>query len=238
MRTSSSVPASHAEQSGSSLARALAATDAAAVRFSVTPGAVLRWLLAANVVLAAAGVGAGVLLGDAALWFRELMPGTLLSAAHIGAAAVAARAVHVRDPRGRRWYESFWGLSAGLLGLLAVVELTQPTVFLSKWLRREHGLRPPDGFSDVDGVLVALLLVAVVAILAPRALELLRYPRALALFAACAVLAGTSQFVDSTSRVSEWEFVVEDGLKALAGPFLLVGYLVALRAVAGSREPR
>jgi hypothetical protein len=238
MEPTQSVPASHAEaaQRTAPLSRRLAAAEAAAVRWSARTGTLLVFLLAANTVLAAAGVALGLLLfDDPALWFRELMPGTLLSAAHMLAAAIAAHAVHRCGPVGRRWHETFWGLSAALLAVLAAVELTQPTVFLSHWLRDEHGVRAPAGLSDVDGVLVTLLLVAIVAILAPRALVLLRYPRALSLFAAAAVLAATSQIIDATARVSEWEFVVEDGAKALAGPFLLAGYLAALRAHQGRR---
>lgn len=230
---STSLPATLAEGARRSRAAAwVDAADAAAVRWSARTGFVLVWLLAANAVFATAGVALGLLLfDDAALWFRELMPGTLLSAAHMLAAAIAARGVHLRDPRGRRWHESFWGLSGALLAVLAAVELTQPTVFLSHWLRDAHGVRAPDGFSDVDGLLVTFLLVAVVVALAPRALVLLRYRRALALFAGAAMLAATSQLIDATARVSEWEFVVEDGAKALAGPFLLAGYLAALHAV-------
>lgn len=233
-----SFPASHAEaaERRAPVASRLAAADAAAVRWSGRTGTVLLFLLAANAVLAAAGVALGLLLfDDAALWFRELMPGTLLSAAHMLAAAIAAHAVQRSAPVACRWHESFWGLSAAMLAVLAVVELTQPTVFLSHWLRDEHGVRAPDGLSDVDGVLVTFLLVAVVAVLAPRALVLLRYPRALVLFAAAALFAAASQFIDATAHVSEWEFVVEDGAKALAGPFLLAGYLAALHAQHGRR---
>jgi hypothetical protein len=214
------------------LARGVAAADAAAVRYSARPGVVLAWLLAANVVLASAGVAAGlVVLDDPALYFRELMPGTLLSAAHILAAAVVARAIHRRDPRERRWFESFWGLSAVLLAALVVVELAQPTVFLSHWLRDDLGLRAPSGIADLDGLLMTFVLAAVAVTLAARALDVLRYPRALALFACAASLGATSQFIDATFRVSAWEFVLEDGVKALAGPFLLAGFLVVLGAV-------
>ena len=198
---------------------------------------VLACLLAANVVLAAAGVALGhLLLDDPALYFRELMPGTLLNAAHLLAAAIAARAVHRRDPRLRRWHESFWGLSAVLLTALVVIELAQPTVYLGHWLRDDLGLRPPAGVADLDGLLMAFLLAGVAATLAARALDVLRQPRALVLFACAALLGATSQFIDATARVSAWEFVVEDTVKALAGPFLLAGYLVALAAVV--REQR
>lgn len=217
--------------------RYLAAADAAAVGFSSSPGAVLAWLLAANLALAAVGVAVGhFLLNDPPLYFRELMPGTLLSAGHILAAAVVARAIHRRDRRRRRWHQSFWGLSALVLVVLVVAELTQPTTFLGGWLEDDLGLRAPSGVADVDGLLVALLLVAAATTLAVRALDLLRHPRALALFACAAALGATSQFIDATFRVSAWEFVLEDGVKALAGPFLLVGYLVALRSVVGEQR--
>jgi hypothetical protein len=215
------------------------AADRAAVRFSSRAGAVLGWLLAANVALAAAGVALGHLLfHDPALYFRELMPGTLLSAAHILAAAVAARAIHRRDRRGRAWHQTFWGLSAVLLTVLVFVELAQPTIFLSKWVQKDLGLRAPSGIADVDGFLVTFLLLGIAAILGARALDVIRYPRAVALFACAAALGATSQFIDATFRVSAWEFVVEDSVKALAGPFLLVGYLVALATVVREHRTR
>jgi hypothetical protein len=213
------------------------AADRAAVGFSARAGAVLGWLLVANAALAAAGVAVGnFLFDDPALYFRELMPGTLLSAAHILAAAIAARAIHLRDRRRRGWHQSFWGLSAVLLTVLVFVELAQPTIFLSKWVQKDLGLRAPSGIADVDGFLVTFLLVGIALILGARALDVLRYPRAVASFACAAALGATSQFIDATFRVSAWEFVIEDSVKALAGPFLLVGYLVILRAVV--RKPR
>lgn len=214
------------------LRRHLARADAAAVRFSASPGVVVAWLVPANALLAAAGVGLGlVLLDDPAAYFRELMPGTLLSAAHLLAAALVARAIHRRDPRDRPWFESFWGLSAVLLSALVVVELTQPTILLSKWLQNDVGVRAPSAFVDVDGLMVALLLIVVAGTLVVRSLDVLRYPRALAPFACAAALGATSQYLDATFRVSAWQFVLEDGAKALAGPFLLAGYLLVLRAV-------
>jgi hypothetical protein len=215
----------------------LATADALAVRYSARPSLVVSVLLPANVVLAATGVAVGVLVGDPALYFRELMPGTLLSAAHLLAAALVARAIR-RDSRGRRWHESFWGLSAALLTVLVVVELTQPTTVLSRWLQSDVGVRAPSGFVDVDGLLVALLLVGVAGILALRSLELLRHPRALAFFACAAALGAASQYMDATLRVSAWQFVLEDGTKALAGPFLLAGYLAALGSVVAGRRTR
>jgi hypothetical protein len=208
--------------------------DALALRSSAAPGVVLAWLLPANVVLGAAGVAIGLVVADdPALYFRELMPGTLLSAAHLLAAAVVARAIHLRDPAGRRWLDSFWALSAAVLAALVLVELAQPTIYLSHWLRDDLGLRAPGGITDLDGLLMAFLLGAVVVVLASRSRDVFRYPRAVALFACAATLGATSQFIDATVRVSAWEFVLEDSAKALAGPFLVAGYLAVLGAVAG-----
>lgn len=232
-------PAASAEAPSGRFARALAAADSAASRWSAHPGQVLAWLLPANAALAAAGVAIGhFLLDDPALYFRELMPGTLLSAAHLLAAALVARAVHRRDPRRRRWHESFWGLSSVLLVLLVVVELAQPTVYLSHWLRDDLGLRAPAGIADLDALLLLFLLAALAAILVPRMLDVVRHPRALALFACAALLGATSQFIDATFRVSVWEFVVEDTVKALMGPFLLAGYLTALGSVLRAQSAR
>ena len=217
------------------LARQLAAADALAVRWSSRVDVLLLVLLPANLVVAAIGVAVGSWLrGDPALYFRELMPGTLLSAAHLLAAALVARSIHVRDPDGRRWHDSFWGLSAALLLLLATVELTQPTIFLSHWLRDDVGLRAPAGFADIDAVLVITLLGAVAVLLLRRVLDVLRHPHALVLFACAGLVGATSQAIDATAAVSEWEFVVEDGLKALTGPFLLAAYLVVLAAFSRS----
>jgi hypothetical protein len=213
------------------LARQLAAADAVAVRWSSRVGRVLLILLPANAALAALGVALGTWLrDDPALYFRELMPGTLVSAAHLVAAALVARSIHLREPSRRRWHDSFWGLSAALLLLLAVVELTQPTVFLSHWLGNDVGLREPSGFADIDAVLMVVLLGAVALVLLRRVLDVLRHPRALVLFACTAFLGALSQAIDATHDVSTWEFVVEDGLKAMTGPFLLAAYLAALAA--------
>jgi hypothetical protein len=217
----------------------LAVADALAVRWSFAPGAVLRWLLAANVGLGAAGVSLGLMLrDDPALYFREMMPGTWLSGAQILAAAVIARAIHRREHGGgRRWHESLWGLSAVMLVAFAVVELTQPTVFLGKWLQSHADVRAPLGISDVDAVLLIALLAGAGAVLATRAGALLRHPRALPLFACAGALVAASQAIDATFAVSAWEFVVEDGLKALAEPFLIAGYLVVLGRVIASSRP-
>ena len=207
-----------------------ATADAQALRWSATPGRALALLLGVNVALGAAGIGLGLaLLGDPALYFRELAPGTWISAGQIAAAAVVARAIHGRQAEGsRRWFESFWGLCAAALAVLALVELTQPTVFAGKWLQSEAGVHAPSGIADVDAVLVVSLLVGLLVILLPHARPLLEHPRAVLLLGAGLALGAASQALDSLWRVSEWEFVVEDGLKLLAEPFILVGLLVVL----------
>jgi hypothetical protein len=192
------------------------------------------FLLAANAALATVGVALGAWLrDDPALYFRELMPGTLLSAAHFVTAALVARSIHLREPRRRPWHDSFWGLSAALLLFLATVEVAQPTIFLSHWLRDDVGLRAPTAFADLDALLMVLLLSAVALLLLRRVLDVLHHPRALVLFACAGGLGALSQLIDATAKVSAWEFVVEDGLKALGGPFLLSAYLVVLAAVSG-----
>lgn len=200
-----------------------ARADSLAVRFSAAPARVLAALLAANVVLGAAGVWVGLtFFDDPAVYFRELAPGTWLSAAHMLAAAAVARAIH------RRRHESFWSLCAAVLAGMAVVELTQPTVFLGKWMQTELGLRAPQGIADVDSILVVGMLAALAAVVLPRALVLLEHPRALALLAVGAAVGAASQTLDTLWPVSAWEFVVEDGLKALAEPFVVAGFLVVL----------
>jgi hypothetical protein len=207
------------------------AADARALAWSESPRRALGLLLGANLALGAVGVGAGAALaGDPALYFRELAPGTWLSAAQIVAAAVVARAIHLRhrDDGARRWHQSLWGLAAVMLAGLAVVELAQPTVFAGKWLQSELGVRARSGIADVDAVLVVTLLVALLLILLPHARALFEHPRALLLLGAGFALGAASQALDSLWPVSDWEFVVEDGLKLLAEPFVLAGLLVVL----------
>ena len=225
-------PAAGSRRAREAARHRLASADAHAVRWSESPRRVLALLLGLNVVLGAVGVAAGAALaGDPALYFRELAPGTWLSAAQIAAAAVVAHAIHARQ--GGRWHQSLWGLLAVMLAGLAVVELAQPTVFAGKWLQSEVGVRARAGIADVDAVLVVTLLVALLLILLPHARSLLEHPRALLLLGTGLALGAGSQAIDSLWPVSTWEFVVEDGLKLLAQPFVLAGLLVVL---AGRRE--
>lgn len=209
--------------------------DAMAVAWSNRPLQALRLLLVVTVVGGVLGSFAGTVVnGDTPAYFRELMPGTWLSAAMLLAAAAAARAAYWREPA-VRLHKSFWGLSAAILALLAVVEVTQPTIFLGKWLERSAGAVAPFGITNVDAALLIALLVTVTLMLLRRAAVLRDHPRALGLFLVAGALGFASQGLDSFFPVREWEFVAEESLKALAEPFLIAGYLTALAAII-SRE--
>jgi hypothetical protein len=205
--------------------------DALAVRHSTRPHATLGLLLALSLGLALIGVPAGLLINDdPPAYFREGMPGTWLSAAMLLAAAVAARAVHRREADGPAWHASFWGLSAAILVALTVVELGQPTVFLGRWLEESLAVSAPYGIVNVDAALLIVLLATIVIVLARRALVLREHPGVAALLAAGVMFGVASQALDSFWAVSTWEFVAEESLKAVAGPFVVAGYLAALRA--------
>lgn len=204
--------------------------DALAVEHAAFPLRALRLLLALTVATLAVGLPLGVLVrGDAALWLREGMPGTWLSAAMILAAAVAARAIHRREPGAPRVLASFWGLSTAILLLLAVVELLQPTQFMAHWLADHTDAVVPFGLQNLDALLVILLLVGIAVVLAPRALVLRHHPRAFALLCIAGLAAVGCQAMDSALPGTTAAFVAEDGLKALGEPFLVAGYLMALR---------
>lgn len=213
-------------------ARWSARADLAAVEHSARPAHALAVLLAAGLGLAAVGIPAGLLVhDDPALYFREGMPGTWLSAAMLLAAAVTARAAHRRERTGR-WHESFWGVSAAVLLALVAVELLQPTIFLGHWLEDSVGAVAPFGFRDLDALLLVLVLAGALALLARHVLDLRGHPVALGLFAVTGALAAASQGLDAFWPVSEWEFVAEEGLKATAEPFLVAAYLVGLADIA------
>ena len=205
----------------------------AAQSVSPRPLATLAQILAAIAALAVCFTAFGwALLGDQAAFYRELMPGTWLSASLLLFTAATAVAIHraVGTP-GRR---DFWSLSAIVFVVLAVDELTQPTVFLSKWLNSEHQIATPGPFNDIDSILVVTLLVGSVALLARHALVLLRHRTTILLFAVGLVLGAASQTLDSVVEPSRWEFVAEECLKLAAIPFVLAGYLAALRDNRGS----
>jgi 4-amino-4-deoxy-L-arabinose transferase-like glycosyltransferase len=108
-----------------------------------------------------------MLLDDQAAFYRELMPGTWLSAAMLLFIAATAFAIHREAGTPGR---DFWSLSAVVFVVLAIDELTQPTVFLSKWLKSEHAVSAPAPFNDVDSILLVALLVGSFVLLARHGL--------------------------------------------------------------------
>jgi hypothetical protein len=190
-------------------------------------------MLAAIAALAVCFTAFGwALLGDQAAFYRELMPGTWLSAALLLFTAATAVALHrTAGTPGKR---DFWSLSAIVFVVLAIDELAQPTVFLSKWLKSEHQIAAPGPFNDIDSILVVSLLAGCVALLARHALVLLRHRTTIVLFAVGLALGAASQTLDSVVEPSKWEFVAEECLKLSAIPFVLAGYLAALRDSRGS----
>lgn len=200
---------------------------AASRRASDRPLATLGRILALNAALALSFTAFGwALLGDQAAFYRELMPGTWLSAALLLFTAATALAIH--REAGAAAPRDFWSLSAIVFVVLAVDELAQPTVFFSKWLKSEHHVAAPAPFNDVDSILVVALLVGCVLLLARHAIVLLRHRRTIVLFAIGLLLGAASQTLDSVVEPSKWEFVAEECLKLSAIPFVLAGYLAAL----------
>ncbi|HYH60156.1 MAG TPA: hypothetical protein VD790_13180 [Thermoleophilaceae bacterium] len=208
-------------------------TVAASENVSRRPLTALAETLAIGAGLAVCFTAFGwVLLDDQAAFYRELMPGTWLSAALLLFTAATAIAIHrAAGVPGKR---DFWSISAIVFVALAIDELTQPTVFLSKWLRTEHQIAAPAPFNDVDSMLVVALLVTCVAVLLRHALVLRRHRTTIVLFAIGLTLGAVSQTLDSVVEPTKWEFVAEECLKLSAIPFVLAGYLAALRDVRGS----
>ena len=199
---------------------------------SERPLGTLGRILALNATLAVCFTAFGyVLLDDQAAFYRELMPGTWLSAALLLFTAATALAIHrtAAAPRTR----DFWSLSGGVFVVLAIDELTQPTVFASKWLKAEHQVAAPAPFNDVDSILLVTLLVGCTVLLARHALVLLRHRRTILLFAIGLTLGAASQTLDSVVEPTKWEFVAEECLKLSAIPFVLAGYLAALKETRG-----
>lgn len=218
--------------------RTLARAEAAAVSWSARPVRACAVLAGAAAAIAAIGIPLGALLADdPAIAFRELMPGTWLSFAAMLACAAASWAVHTRTAdAGDRWHATFWGLSAGAFAALAVVEIAQPTVFLSHWLQDAAGVHTAFGLADLDAVLVVLLLATVFVALLVRSVVLLGHPRSVVLFGIGVALAFTSQGLDSMLPATAWEFVAEESLKLAAEPFFLAGFLVALRKTSDAAD--
>ncbi len=209
-----------------------------ALRMAERPVASLEGLLALNLGLAVCFLAAGGLVGDQALFFRELAPGTWLSFAQLLLIAAIAGTIHRLEADGRRWYQTFWGLSAGIFVVFAFDEITQATIFLSHLLESGFGLTAADGFHDLQAVLLTLGFACAALILLPRALVLRHHPLALGLFAVAVALGMASQSLDSFAPTTQLEFVAEETLKMAAEAFLAGGMLVALRDVLARRAAR
>jgi hypothetical protein len=206
--------------------------EAAAEAWSARPGAAFARLLAAAAVVAALGIPLGLALnGDQAAVFRELMPGTWLSFGELLAAAAAASATHRATTPGTRWHETFWGLSGGIFVALAFIEIAQPTVFIAHWLRDNASVSAPFGFADLDAAILVGVFAVIAVSLLVRVRALLAHPRAVVLLAIGGVLAVCSQTLDAAFPATRWEFVAEESFKLVALPFMVAGFLVALREV-------
>lgn len=217
-----------------------ARADALAFSAAARPLAVLAGLLGANLALAGAFAGAGYALGDQALFFRELMPGTWLSFAQLLFIAAAARAVHVRTRPGEPWHRGFFGISAAIFLAFAFDEITQLSQFAGIALHQGLGLTPAAGFHDLGAVILTLAFVGAGLALLPRAAVLLRHPLTLALLLVAALLGAASQGLDSFVTPTRWEFVAEESFKMAAEAVFAGAYLSALRGVTRTspRPPR
>lgn len=202
-----------------------------------SPAIVLAALLALDLVAAAVLAGAGVLVGDAALFFREGMPGTWLSFAELLLAAFVAWMVHQAERPGARWHGDFWGLAAVVFTVFAVDEILGTSQVIGTWLNQTAGVAPAGAFRDVGAVLLTLLFAGAALALLPRTLDLLRLPLAAGLIAVGVVLGVGSQALDSFVAPSAGEFVAEETLKLFAEAFLLAGFVAALRTALARRRP-
>jgi hypothetical protein len=213
------------------VASARGRADQLAVELSERPLSVLGAVLALNLGLAACFVGAGRLVGDQALFFREGAPGTVLSFGELLLIAAVAAAIHHRADPERAWWRSLWGLAAAVFVVFAFDEITQSLIYASHALEAAFDLGPAGAFHDLEAVLLTLLFVASALVLLPRAGALLRHPRALPAFAGALVLGAASQTLDNFAPVTRWEFVAEETLKLGAEALFLGGFLLVLSAV-------
>jgi hypothetical protein len=219
-------------------ARAVDRGERLAIAASKRPYRTIGLLLAVDAVLAVIFVFAGdVLFDDPSEFFRELMPGTLLSFAQLLFLAVTAWAIQ-RQVWGERRIrlDNFWGLSALIFGLFAFDEITQFTVFVSEGLE-SLGAAGPEGFTNLDAFILSLLfLIAAIALLR-RLPALFQFPDAVALLAVGGLLGIASQTLDSVIETTHTEFVAEESLKLAAEVFLIGGYLVVLHHLRGEPYP-
>ena len=232
--TRTQYPASTHDAQGTrrSLRAAVARADALAVRLAARPWRAFALLLAANLVLAACFVAGGLaFFDDQAELFRELQPATILSFGQLLFVAAIAWAVHRRVDQAAALVAELLGAQRGGVPRIR--------------LRRDHpvgDLRQPcpgglvrrasaGGFHDLEAVLLTLLFATVAVTLLPRALVLMRHPRALALLGMAVGLGAASQGLDSFAAATQWEFVAEEALKLAAEVFFIGGFLLALRDV-------
>lgn len=206
--------------------------DTIALQHAESPTRALRLLLIITTISMVVGIPIGIAAGDPPLWLREGMPGTLLSAAMLVAAALVAWSVHKRLQPPVHWYQNFWGLSAVVLTVLAVVEIAQPTAYLGHFLEDDEGWDAPGPIQDIDSVLVMTILALVAVVMVPRALVLLKHRNALIFMVVAVGCVVASTASDALFEATDVEFIVEDGIKAYAGPFLVTAYLWALRDIA------
>lgn len=226
-------------RTGATLARALGRTRLAALAAaSEQPAVVLGALLGANMAASALFASAGIVAGDAALFFREGMPGTWLSFAQLVLVAVVAWMVHEHEHPEGAWHRDFWGLSAAVFAVFAADEILGTSQWAGAWLNQAAGVAPAGAFRDVGAVLLTLLLVAAVLVLAPRTLALLRHPLAAVLVALGAVIGAGSQALDSFVAPTAGEFVAEESLKLVAEAFILAGFVAALRSARARSRAR
>ena len=102
-------------------------------------------------------------------------------------------------------------------------------MFRPKWLKAEHAGGGPGAVQRRRLDPPRNLLVGCLALLARHALVLLRHRTTIVLFAIGLALGAASQTLDSVVEPSRWEFVAEECLKLSALPFVLAGYLAALK---------
>lgn len=206
-----------------------------AIAASARPYATMAAILGVNSLFAGVFVLAGELLfSDPAEFFRELMPGTWLSFFELlFVAAIASTIYRHGGGSGRVGWDNFWGLSAAVFALLAFVEITQVNRFLSDALS-SLGTLAPEGFIDLDGFLLSVLILIAAAALLFYIRDLLAYPRAMALLAAGVLVGATSQALDATLATTSAEFIAEESSKLAAEAFLIGGYLLVLQRVLAS----
>lgn len=209
-------------------------SDRLAMRMSVRPLPTLAALIGLSLSLSVCFAVAGRLVGDDALFFRELAPGSWVSFAGLLLIAATAGAIHRRDGAGRHWHQTFWGLAAAAFLVFAFDEITQSAIYFSHLLET-FGLTATGGFHDLEAVLLTLGFVAVGLVLLPRAAVLRHHPLALCLLALAVLIGAASQGLDSFARATTSEFVAEETLKLLAEAVFAGGFLVALRDVAARR---